>query len=234
MTEAARVITLAKRKGGVGASSVAGNIAGEFAYRNLRVTLLDSDRQGSCLSWAGGGIGANLGLTEQGYGVLGGITRAAYTESPREFNAILAKALHDSDLVVIDTASRFPVNSLEAIEASDLTIIPATASPMDVETAADAFEVAQSRVNSVTGKPLIRFLPSRNLPRTKLGRDLPGALAGLGAPVLPSITSRTAVAECVLEGMTVREWEPEGKACAEFSALADAIWDLIGGEDPNG
>ncbi len=231
MTETARVVTLAKRKGGVGASSVAGNIAGEFAHRKLRVTLLDGDRQASCLSWATGDHWPAV-IPEKG--VLSGITRSAYTESPREFNAILEEARRDSDLVVIDTASRFPVNSLEAIEASDLTIIPATASPMDVETAADAFEVAQSRVNSVTGKPLIRFLPSRNLPRTKLGRDLPAALAGLGAPVLPSITSRTAVAECVLEGMTVREWEPEGKACAEFSALADAIWDLIGGEDRNG
>jgi chromosome partitioning protein len=233
MTETARVVTLAKRKGGVGASSVAGNIAGEFAYRKLRVTLLDGDRQASCLSWATGDHWGGIN-GPKGQGILSGITRSAYTESPREFNAILEEARRDSDLVVIDTASRFPVNSLEAIEASDLTIIPATASPMDVETAADAFEVAQSRVNSVTGKPLIRFLPSRNLPRTKLGRDLPEALAGLGAPVLPSITSRTAVAECVLEGMTVREWEPEGKACAEFSVLADAIWDLIGGEDRNG
>ena len=70
-----------------------------------------------------------------------------------------------------------------------------------------------------------------NLPRTRLGRELPAALAGIGesarAAVLPSISQRIAVAESVLSGLTVNEYEPDGPAAKEFAELADAVEGLL-------
>jgi len=73
-------------------------------------------------------------------------------------------------------------------------------------------------------RPVVALVPSRNLPRTRLGRELPEALADLaqpcGALVLPGISQRIAVAESVLCGLTVREYEGDGSAAKEFAALA--------------
>jgi nitrogenase subunit NifH len=74
---------------------------------------------------------------------------------------------------------------------------------------------------------VVYFVPSKNLPRTRLGRELPEVLAGVelefGTGVLPSVSQRIAVAEAVLSGQTIDEYEPDGEAVKEFPALADAV-----------
>ena len=47
------------------------------------------------------------------------------------------------------------------------------------------------------------------------------------AGVLPSTSQRVAVAEAVLCGPAVNEYEPEGEAAKEFAALADAVEGLF-------
>ena len=76
-------------------------------------------------------------------------------------------------------------------------------------------------------RPVVYFVPTKNLPRTRLGRELPEVLAGVGLEfgtgVLPSVSQRIAVAEAVLSGQTIDEYEPDGEAVKEFPALADAV-----------
>lgn len=212
-----KIVTVMKRKGGVGASSIAGNLAGEFAAKGREVVLLDCDPQGSCVTWAG-----------LGSGILTNLVKEAATDSPREFHRFLQEARAAADVVVIDTPPSFPVTALEAAKAADLIVIPCSPSMLDIECAEDALEVAQTCTGSDGQPPLIRFVPSRNLPRTKLGRELPAALEEIGAPCLPAINARVAIAESVLEGLTVREWDEESPAKEEFSALCDAISALVG------
>ena len=105
-------------------------------------------------------------------------------------------------------------------------LIPCGPSPLDLAPAGDALEVAES-CRDGRDRPLIYFVPSKNLPRTRLGRELPGALEGVGmvsrTGVLPSISQRISVAEAVLCGQTIDEYEPDGASAKEFAALADAI-----------
>ncbi len=51
------IIAVAGRKGGVGKSTVAGNLAAEFVAMGRTVAVLDADPQHSLVAWAGQGDG---------------------------------------------------------------------------------------------------------------------------------------------------------------------------------
>ena len=212
------VITILKRKGGVGSSTIAANLSGIFVSRGLTVRLLDCDSQHSCSAWSE--------YAAEGSSVLPSVVQAVDTESPSTFRRILDEARAAAGIVIVDAAPSFPVTATEATRHSDLVLIPCGPSPLDLAPAGDALEVAES-CRDGRDRPLIYFVPSKNLPRTRLGRELPGALEGVGmvsrTGVLPSISQRISVAEAVLCGQTIDEYEPDGASAKEFAALADAI-----------
>ena len=210
------VIAILKRKGGVGASTLAVNLAGEFQRRGRKPMVLDCDAQHSASAWSQFEGGA--GLRE--------LVEAVDTERPTEFRSILERAASVAELVIVDAAPGFPVTALLAAEAADLVLLPCGPSPLDLEPARDAMEVALTQRRD-RKEPGVWFVPSRNLPRTRLGRELPETLAMIGEPygvgVLPGITQRVAVAESVLCGQSIAEYEPDGEAAREFAELATAL-----------
>ena len=46
------IVALLNQKGGVGKTTLALHVAGEFVRRGRRVTLIDADPQGSALDWS--------------------------------------------------------------------------------------------------------------------------------------------------------------------------------------
>jgi len=216
------VLTILKRKGGVGSSTLAANLAGQFVARGRGVRVLDCDAQHSLSAWAEYAADSSA--------VLPAVVEPVDTERPSEFRIILERAREAVDVVIVDAAPSFPVTALEAVRRSDVVLIPAGPSPLDLGPAGDALEVAVS-CRDERDKPIICFVPSKNLPRTRLGRELPEALRGLGLDVgigvLPSISQRIAVAEAVLCGQTIDEYEADGDSAKEFAALADAIEGLL-------
>lgn len=215
------IISILKRKGGVGASTLAANLAGAFAAQGKGVRVLDCDAQHSVAAWS---------LYGDTPGILAGIVQSVDTERPSEFRAILDQAERDADLVLVDCAPGFPPTASAAASRADVVLIPSGPSPLDLEPAADALEVA-SEARAGRDRPRLALIPSKNLPRTRLGRDLPTVLAELGEPfaaiVVPGISQRVAIAEAVLCGQTVDEYEPDGEAAKEFAALAEAIRGLM-------
>ncbi len=215
-----KLVCFLKRKGGAGSSTLAANIAGDMAARGLQVRLLDCDPQRSLVSWAG--LGDD--------GVLRDLVQEVSTQQGSEFRALLEQHLVEADRVVVDAAPGFDALALQAASLADVVAIPVRPSPLDFAAALDALEVA---VLGVRGRPgaRIAFVPSANLPRTRLGKELPAQLEAEGKPhdaiVLPSTTNRIVVAEAALSGNIVREVEPDGAAAAEFAALTDAVEALL-------
>ena len=206
------IIAVAGRKGGIGKSTIAGNLAGEFAAMGRRVAALDADPQHSLAAWA-----------KQGDGVLARCVKKV-AEGPGAIRARAREAERDADIVLIDTPPGAPEAAYEAALAADLMLLPCGPSPLDLFSAKQALSLAlQARAERRSKKPRIRFVPSKILMATNLGRGLASSLRGMGKKVLPPIGQRVVVAEAVASGLTVAEYAPNSPAREEFRELAKAV-----------
>jgi chromosome partitioning protein len=210
------IIAVAGRKGGVGKSTVAGNLAAEFVALGRKVVLLDADPQHSLVAWA-----------EQGDGILARCVQkvpdGAATLRPRA-----RKAEKDADIVLIDTPPGMPEVTYQAALAADLLVLPCGPSPLDLFALKGALTLGlKARAERRSKKPRIRLLPSKVVMTTNLGRGLVSSLKGLGRKVLPPIGQRVVVAEAVARGLTVAEYAPDSPAHEEFRELAKAVDKLL-------
>ena len=207
------VIAISGRKGGIGKTTITGNLAVELVALGHRVAVLDTDPQRSLVKWASLGKGA-----------LNKLAAAVPTNDVRRFKQQVQTVSRVADRVLLDTPPGFADPALLAALLADLVILPAGPSPLDILAAREALQITlRAREKRGDDKPLIRLLPARVTAGTSLGRDLPAALEGLGQPVLPAIHQRVALAECALTGLTVREYANRTPAQREFAALAKAV-----------
>ena len=206
------IIAVAGRKGGVGKSTIAGNLAAEFAAMKRSVRVLDADPQHSLVAWAEQGDGMLARAVEKVEGGAGTLRARA------------RQAEKDADIVLIDTPPGAPEIAYEAALAADLMLLPCGPSPLDLFALKEALSLAlKARAERRSKKPRIRFVPSKVLMSTNLGRGLASSLKNMGKKVLPPIGQRIVVAEAVDSGLTVAEYAPNSAAHEEFRELAKAV-----------
>ena len=114
------IIAVAGRKGGVGKSTIAGNLAAEFAAMGRSVAVLDADPQHSLVAWAA-----------QGDGVLARSVRKVADDADT-LRSRAHKAEKDADIVLIDTPPGMPEVAYQAALAADLLLLPCGPSPLDL------------------------------------------------------------------------------------------------------
>lgn len=206
------IIAVAGRKGGVGKSTIAGNLAAEFAAMKRSVRVLDADPQHSLVAWAEQGDGMLARAVEKVEGGAGALRARA------------RQAEKDADIVLIDTPPGAPEIAYEAALAADLMLLPCGPSPLDLFALKEALSLAlKARAERRSKKPRIRLVPSKVLMSTNLGRGLTSSLKDMGKKVLPPIGQRIVVAEAVASGLTVAEFAPNSAAHEEFRVLAKAV-----------
>lgn len=211
------VIAVTGRKGGIGKSTLTGNLAVELYELGYTVKVLDTDPQQSLVNWA------SLGEC-----LLSLMTEAVDTSHPERFKAAVEKAKKEAQVIIIDTPPAFADPALLAALMADLVLLPCGPSPLDIMAAKDALELVREAKKQRGGKkPVIRFVPSKTISRAGLSNDLPSTLAELGEKVLPGIGNRTVVAEATIEGKTVAEYSHSCPARVEFQQLAKAVQELI-------
>jgi chromosome partitioning protein len=219
------VIAVVGRKGGIGKSTIAGNLAAQFALDGLSVLLLDADPQHSLAAWAG-----------LGDGVLARIVRKVEEGSADGLRAAVKKArdgklkeiAKDIDLVVIDTPPGMPETMRAALTVADLALLPCGPSRLDLLALKEALALAlQVRAERKAKRPRIRFVPSKVVLNTGLGKALQPELARMGKKVLPGIVQRVALAEAVDRGLTIAEFAPHSAAHQEFQELARAVAEVL-------
>ena len=212
----AKVVVVTGRKGGIGKTTLSGNLAVEMVAAGKRVALLDADPQASLTAWAGFGDG-----------VLAQMVVAAPLQYRQKFRDLIEKAAARSDIVVIDTPPGFADQALLAALKADLIVLPVGPSPLDFVAAQDALALVRQVRESRPEGLKICLAPSKITGRTRLGADTVKGLAGLGEPVLPAITQRAAVAEATLAGLSVREFSRSSPSAAEFQNLCNAILEAL-------
>jgi chromosome partitioning protein len=206
------VVVIAGRKGGIGKSTIAGNLVAEFAAMGQTVAALDADPQHSLAAWA-----------EQGHGILSKCVEKV-DRGTDDLRAKLRAAQKTADMVLVDTPPGTLDVAYQAMLLADLVLLPCGPSPLDLFPLKEALGMAlKARAERRSKKPRIRFVPSKVLKNTNLGRGLSSSLEEMGKKVLPEIGQRIVVAEAVMSGLTVREYAPGSAAQAEFEQLAKAV-----------
>ena len=209
------IIAVAGRKGGVGKSTIAGNLAAEFAAMGHSVIVLDADPQHSLAAWA-----------DQGQGMLSHCVEKLKDAETLRTRARSAEK--DVDIVIIDTPPGMPEITYQAALVADLLLLPCGPSPLDLFSLKEALSLAlKARAERRSKRPRIRFVPSKVLLNTNLGRSLSSSLEEMGKKVLPPIGQRIAVAEAVVTGLTVCEYAPNSVARMEFKDLAKAVQKIV-------
>jgi chromosome partitioning protein len=211
------VIVVAGRKGGVGKSTIAGNLAAEFAAMDRTVAAMDADPQHSLAAWA-----------EQGEGMLSQCVKKLNRGTADELRTKVREVQKSADIVLIDTPPGLPDIAYQAMLIGDLVLLPCGPSPLDLFPLKEALGLAlKARAERRSKKPRIRFVPSKVLMNTNLGRGLSTSLEQFGKKVLPGIGQRIVVAEAVMSGLTVREYAPGSAAQTEFEELAKAVDKIV-------
>ena len=209
------IVAVAGRKGGIGKSTIVGNLAAEFAAMGHTVAVLDADPQHSLVAWA-----------EQGEGMLAhAVEKVAATDALRTRARDAEKGV---DIVLIDTPPGSPETAYQAALAADLMLLPCGPSPLDMFALKETLALSlKARAERRSKKPRIRFVPSKVLANTNLGRGLASSLKNMGKKVLPAIGQRVVVAEAVASGLTVAEYAPHSPAHEEFRELAKAVQKVL-------
>lgn len=195
-----QTIAVVSQKGGVGKSTLALHLAVEFTAQGKKVAVIDLDAQCSAANW-GDRRQADFPV----------VISAQANRLKKEIDRIRQ---HGGDVVIIDTAPSSDSAAIEAVRASDLTVVPCRPSAFDVEAVANT-----RRIVELAGKPYVVVL---NFVQP-FGHDADNAaefLSGLGAEVAPvRLGQRIAYQRAMIDGQSAKEYDPTGKASEEVSSL---------------
>src|SRR5271169_3169888 len=202
------IVALLNHKGGVGKTTLALHLAGEWAREGKRVNLVDADPRGSALDWSEQRL-------KESWPRLFGVVGLAHDTPPREAPELARNADH----VVIDGPPRIAGLMRSALLAADLALIPAQPSPFDGWASGEILKlIDEARI--FRPQLVARFVLNRCAARTVIARETAEALAEHEPPVLAArIGQRVSFADVARSGRLVAELDLGGRAACEISAL---------------
>lgn len=197
-----KVITVGNHKGGVGKSTLACNIAVEASREKRKVLLIDADTQKSSMDFRG--LRAEVDVPQ--FNAVA-VTNPTIHKDIASFNSF--------DLVIIDAGGRDTGPFRSALLASDLLVIPALPSQLDIWSTQNTVTLLE---DARTFKEINAcFVANRVIPNSNIAKEAYQALIDIGIPLLNTkIHSRVAFAYSISEGKGVTEYEPHGKAAQEM------------------
>jgi chromosome partitioning protein len=197
-----KVIALISQKGGVGKTTLAINLAAAAHRDGRQVVVADTDPQQSTYEWYKGRKAEYpLPYVAQVF--------------PDNLGEVIETATrNEADLLFVDTSPNSTEDSLTIADRADLVIVPCAPSFIDLRALKRTEKILR-----LSGRPAFAVL---NLcpPVGEDAEQAESALARLGFTVCPHrIVTRAATRRSYALDQSVFEFEPSGKAAAEFEAV---------------
>jgi chromosome partitioning protein len=205
-----KVIAIANTKGGVGKSTIAGNLAWAFATKEdppLRVLLVDADSQASITKWFDLSDSVPFDRTQ--------LTTA------RVLQHQLPRLRQQYELILVDCPPMQSDVTAAAVTQADLGLVPVQPSPLDVLAYSELVPLLRQAQGFNTSLEL-RFVVNQLTPRTVLAREVEESLADADIPLMPtSLHDRQVYRRVVMQGASVVA--TSGPAKDEILSLAKDI-----------
>lgn len=211
-----QIISIANQKGGVGKSTIAFNLGVALANSKHTVFVVDADPQGTVSMWA------KARTRYEANKVNPNIT---FTENPWTPEEILKLAQPpDYEFIIIDCGPANNKAAKAALVVSDLTIIPISPSPLDINSARSTIELIEEGASRGATKSKVYLLISKKIVGTNLAKEARDTCEMLKLPILKTeISQRIALCESAITGQSVLEYAPNSTAAEEFIALEKEI-----------
>jgi len=204
-------IAVAQRKGGVGKTTLAINIAAELQRRWQSVALIDADIQESAVQWAEPG---HLQYPVHAHP----LAEQSVSDWVRKFNRIAA----DRKYIVVDTAPHGRALAA-SIAVSNLVLVPCTPSGLDLEATARTLEIIEKVREHRKQQPNLIIVPNRVDSRTLEGRQLVEELGAFKEIVSSTIGDRSAFVRAFSAGQSVGDMSEGHTAHREIELLCDLV-----------
>jgi chromosome partitioning protein len=204
-----KTLVILAQKGGSGKTTLAVHMAVCAARQKRRTALIDIDPQSSAFNW-------NESRDE------GRKLDAAKAEAG-QIPALLQQAKAGGiDLAIIDTAPHSDSAAAIAAQYADLVLIPCRPARFDLDAIASTVQIATVAKKSAA-------VVINAAPRGKLVEEARAALKRQGITVIDTVLhQRAAYGHAVIDGRSVHEYEPDGKAAAEIDELYNHLTGLLG------
>ncbi|MHB8087772.1 MAG: nucleotide-binding protein [Anaerolineaceae bacterium] len=204
-----KTLAILAQKGGSGKSTIAVHMAVCATMQNILTALIDIDPQSSAYKW-------NESRPDER-------KLDATKAEPGQIPAFLRQAKAGGiDLVIIDTAPHSDQAIAIAAQLADLILIPCRPARFDLEAITSTVHIA--KLAKTPAAVVINAAP-----RGKLAEEARAALEQQGITVVePVLHQRVAYSHAVIDGRSVHEYEPGGKAAGEIDELYNYITGLLG------
>lgn len=213
------VIAITNLKGGVGKTTLTINLAVGFALKGKSVCIVDTDLgQKSSMEWAGNREENRIKIPVYGITV-------------KQITKEVAELSKNYDLVLIDGTPQLNEVADRTIIASDLILIPMSASMFDFRGFQNFLEryTQMKEMKEINGGSVeARILLNRIEKNRNVTKQIEEELKEYELPVMDSkVSYRVAYVESAIEGLGVMEYK-DPKAKAEIEALIAELETMMG------
>jgi chromosome partitioning protein len=203
-----KTIALVTQKGGAGKTTLAASLAVAAAQAGEKVVALDLDPQGSLSAWG------EQRTTEAP--AVDSLTPDHLVQLPQILRALAGKGY---TLAVLDCPGIASTGSNIAMQAADLSLVPARPTRLDIQATRPTVQ-ALLRLQ----RPFLFVLNQcSTVTRSTRASEAAVGLSSLGSLAEPFMASRTDYQDAMAAGKGVTEYAPSGKAAEEVRQLWGCI-----------
>lgn len=203
-----KTLAIVAQKGGSGKTTLAVHMAVCAHRQNIRTALIDLDPQGSAHDWNESREGEDK-------------FDAVRAHSGQLATLLKQAKIDGADLVIVDTAPHSDSAAAIVAQLSDFILMPCRPARFDLKAIGSTAQIAK-----LARTPAVVVINAA--PRGRLANEARAVLEQQGITVIdPVLQQRAAYSHAVIDGHSVHEYEPNGKAAEEIDALFACVRQAI-------